>query len=391
MRKVILLTLVLLLTFTTMGFAAEVSGSLDSHLTVDIDEEELDGKTEFNLIIEDDFGFDADMKVDLGFLLHENYENEVRINEAYLNYYTMNSDWRLGKQEINWGSGYKLNPTSYFNPQNLKAFDLIDENLAVRAVKSTYYTAGGLEISGVVAPFFKGNGDLEETEKIADKFAKELSTEKLSFDDSANDIENELSDIQAGAKLTNRGFKGYDISLSAYHGYDLLPSMIGADNDENLLLEYPEVNKLGFDLIGDVKDIGIWSEIVYNIYSEDYYDDTLNLVVGADYNFDNDLYLVGQFYYRGERVEQEPEIQALNLYFSKPAFDFHEVEFTTLYDLESGSYMIKPQYNHSLVDSIELQLGAKIVDIDIDDELEGFSFGDSLGSNSIYTRLNVNF
>ncbi|WP_027339623.1 DUF1302 family protein [Halonatronum saccharophilum] len=363
------LTLVLILSLSITVSATELSGSLEQYIEVDIDEEIVDSQNKFNLIVEEEFGFDGDMYVDLEFVTDGNYNHRFRINEAYLEYYTMNMDWKLGKQVVNWGSAFKVNPTNYFNPQNSSSSTPLDDKLGVRAVKGTYYTMGGAELTGVISPTFKGlDSPIEGIE--------------------VNKVSDRIKDMQVGVKATKRGFNGYDLSLSLYNGFDKIPSVSEIDEHGNPTeLEYPEVTKIGFDLIGDINDIGIWSEIVYNIYGEDYCDDNFTIALGADYNFDNDLYLVGQFFYNQERSDFDNDIKALNLHLEKPVMTFHEIEFTALYDLESESYSINPQYNHSLTDSVELQLGGRLVEL----KDEGLSSLIGSGADSLYARLQLDF
>ncbi|MCK8825386.1 hypothetical protein [Fuchsiella alkaliacetigena] len=391
--KILTLTLALLILLTPALMADDVdfSGTLRSDLIVDEDGN-MESLEKFNLILEQEFGFDADLQVDLEFRLDEDYTLEAKIREAYLDYYTLNSDWRIGKQTINWGSGYKLQPTDYFNPQDIRDLKPLDEKLGVKAVQNTYYTSGGTELSGVVVPFFKGSLDLRELEQQAQLLADEDDFQNLNYDYPEHELEN----IQAGAKLTQRGFRGYDVSFSAYHGYDTLPVISFTEEpSENFIsigedkipanMAYPEVNKVGFDIIGDINNFGVWLETTYNHYDD--YDNGLEATFGGDYTSSNDLYFVAQGYYNEGRNEFEDDIRALNLHASKPVFTFHEVELTTLYDLESESYLIEPQFNYSVVDSVDLKVGGRIVE----NKLEAGGFGEFLGDDQFYARLQADF
>ncbi|SDC01576.1 MULTISPECIES: hypothetical protein [unclassified Candidatus Frackibacter] len=363
--KVLTLLLVLLLILSSVSYAKdiEISGSLNSYLVGNPNNGLIEEEEKVNLILEKEFGFDANMHLDLEFKSDANSSTTTSFNEAYLNYYTQNMDWRLGKQEISWGSAYKINPTSYFNPNDLTALKPLDEKLGVKAIKGIYYAPKGLEITGVVVPFFRG-----------------ISLKNNAKDNVGDNVKN----IQSGFKVTKRRFHDYDISLSAYHGRDKLPAV---DSKANFI--YPKANRVGLDIIGDLGDMGVWAETTYSDYQDEQFKNVIETAVGIDYKFDNNLYLVGQGYYKEGRTESEPRVKAANFYVSKPIFDFHEIEVTTLYDFESETSLIEPQFNYSLANSVELQLGGTYVDSAEKDTSSGLI--SALGQDRIYTRLNVEF
>jgi hypothetical protein len=382
--RVLALVMVLLLAFSITGYAKgiEVSGSINSDLVGDTDNGDISDREKVNLVLERGFGFDANMHLDLEIESDHNDQTETKFHEAYLNYYTQNMDWRIGKQEISWGSAYKIKPTDYFNPKDLTSLKPLDDKLGVKAIKGTYYAPGRVEITGVVTPFFK----------LTDKTIENLSMQTGSSITNPSKIESgkdDVNNIQGGFKVTKRSFHGYDLSLSTYHGRDKLPVVDSLDTQATVQLVYPEVNRLGFDIIGDIGDIGVWTEMAYSQYKDDQYDNALETAIGADYKFDNDLYLVGQGYYKEGRTGNEAEVKAINLYTSKPVLDFHEIEVTTLYDIESETYLIEPQFNYSLANSVELQLGGTLVDSQGDGASSGLV--STLGQDRVYTRLNIEF
>jgi hypothetical protein len=361
--KFLILIACLLLTFTSTALASqlEISGSLKGDLIVSTDDGKLTDQEKVNLILEKGFGFDAEMYIDLGF--REDHNNaDTDINEAYLNYYTDNMDWRIGKQLINWGSSYKLQPTDYFNPVDRTALKPLDEKLGVEAVKGIYYAPNGLEITGVVVPFFK-----------ADK----LST----FIPNLRAVEDNVENMQEGFKVTKRSFKGFDLSLSGYHGFDRKPI------NNNMDFIYPELNRIGFDLIGDIGEMGVWTELAYAIYQDEEFDNGLETTLGADYKWSNDLYLVLQAYYQQGRLSSENDTKVFNLHFDKPIFNFHQVEGNFIYEFETETIVLEPQFNYSLANSIELQIGGTYINSQNDDALIVATFG----QDRVYTRLNIEF
>ncbi|MBM7623568.1 DUF1302 family protein [Sporohalobacter salinus] len=381
----VVLVLVLIFTSTALVQAVEVSGDMKLDLERDTDKEKTKDREKINLILENQFNFTTDAYIDLE--IESDYEDEVEVDlhEAYINYYTRDIDWRLGKQEIHWGSAYKIKPTDYFSPHDVSDMHPLDEQFGVKAIKGIYYLPNNLEITGVAIPDFEADEVDDGREEGVFKSVKE----ELGISNLDSQV-NESDDCQLGMKVTKRRFNGFDLSFSAYHGRDNLPIFKELKNpytSPTAVIEYPEVTKAGFDIIGDIDDMGIWLETTYSDYEDSQYNDIAETAVGVDYKFDNDLYLVGQWYNKEGRSSSEPKINAFNFYASKPIWKFHELEFTSLYDTESEAYLLEPQLNYSIDESVELQLGATYAHNE--DDAKGMI--STLAQDRIYTRLNVEF
>ena len=277
-----------------------------------------------NLILEKDFGASANMYLDLEFNTYHKENVVTLIQEAYVNYYTDNIDWRFGKQIISWGSAYEIKPTDYFNPYDLTTIQPFEKRLGVFGAHGTYYGPGRTEISLGYTPFFNehlipsdaGTALFESAmNTVVRRYNKEVQPILTIRPDPEQplmypDVEHTIENTQGGLKVTKRGLLGLDVSLSAYHGRDKLPVVdqtktrnsinLNTSNPASLdtlvtvYLENPEVTRAGIDLIGSTGGIGFWAEGVHNLYSADYLDATSNLVIGADYKFTSNLYLVGQ-------------------------------------------------------------------------------------------------
>lgn len=146
----------------------------------------------------------------------------------------------------------------------------------------------------------------------------------------------------------------------------------------------PEMTAGGFDLIGSINEIGVWTEVVYKDYNDKLFNNSLEGVIGAEYKFDNNLTLTGQYYYKQGRMAQEPDFKALNLRITYPVQSFHELELTGIYELDKDILILRPQFNYSLAEAVELQLGASIVNN------KGEDYGVPI-QDSVYTGLNVHF
>jgi len=371
-RRNFILAIVIFLICSTGVFAKdklEISGTLDSSIEGISDDGELIDRERLDLELKKSFGFDADMYIDLSTYSMKNEDTEVEANEAYLNYYTDHMDWRIGKQIINWGSAYKLQPTDYFNPHDYTAIKPLDEKLGVKAVKGIYYTANGLEITGVITSYFERNKLSEEKENL-------LKIKGIAG------VEDDIENIQGGFKITKRAFKGFDLSASTYHGFD--KEFI--ENDKGKFI-YPEANRIGFDFIGDFGEMGVWTETAYSIYEDNQFNNRLEAALGIDYKFSDDLYLVGQYYFKGGRLDNEDDIKILNFHADRPIFQFHQIECNINYELGTETFVVEPQFNYSLANAVELQIGGTYVDSDDEDD----AVASKLGKDRVYTRLKIEF
>jgi len=125
---------------------------------------------------------------------------------------------------------------------------------------------------------------------------------------------------------------------------------------------YPEVNKLGFDFKGDFssKNIGLFSEYVYSAYQDSWLDNTNELIIGMDYKFENNLYLLGQYYYQELPPNQSKANQLLMLRAEKLFGYFHNWEMNLITDLREGMSIVRPKVIFSLSEGLDLESGAVI-------------------------------
>jgi hypothetical protein len=346
--------ILLIIFFVTPSVVAgsdfDLSGSFKSSTEYLSEDKELIDRERLNLEFKKEFSFNSDMLINLDFNAFDG-DTDIDFKEAYLNYYANKIDWRIGKQIINWGSSYKLKPSNYFNPNDLKALKIMDSKLGIKAIKANYYPKNKMEITGIVIPFFESNID--------------------------NDIEDRLENIQAGIKVTRRGFKNSDISFSVYHGFEKNPIFTAQKT------EFPEVDKLGFDLITDFLGMGFWTECSYSKFEKDNYKNYLAATIGADYKFDNDLYLVAQFSYLENRSNYEKQSEIFNLHFEKPVFNFHQLEALIIYELESETFVCEPQFTYSISEGLDLEIGIRYVDSKHSGLKQIYDFGE----DRIYCQL----
>lgn len=338
-----------------------------------------------NLDLELNLDLDYTKQVFLNPIL--SYTNEPKgeltseLKEGYFDLYLDSMDIRLGKQIVNWGSGYKINPTNKVNPLDLTTTDPTDAQLGVLALKTDYYPGNKLILSGVIVGNFVPSPIPEDIQqKQQTELMSSISQQLLAIVEDPAIMENlmknltttntepeidSLADLEYGLKLTWRDLFGYDLALSYFHGYEDLPALKSNLSSviERLLNHQPAViefdhhkaDSFGLDIIGEIEGIGIWSETVFS--TNDDQQKQLELVLGGDYTFQNNLYTVVQYYYQDNFDDQESARNYLMLYNQIPWRQIHQLSATALYDLLEQSFLINPEISLSLLNNLTLDLG----------------------------------
>jgi len=123
--------------------------------------------------VEQRLGFDGKLHIGLDGLIPLNGgEAQFNLGEAYLDWYLDTTDWRIGRQVINWGTADGFNPTNVINPrETLSPAALADgalEGEPVLAIQGSYYLPLGGSLTGVaVAEFVPAAGARDMLDAIA--------------------------------------------------------------------------------------------------------------------------------------------------------------------------------------------------------------------------------
>ncbi|MGM0438135.1 MAG: DUF1302 family protein [Bacillota bacterium] len=385
MEKITVLVIALIMVFALPVSAQEydLDGEVTQKLNYLNDSETVEGLTELNLEFSKDFGFDKSIYLNPVFKL--NYDENSGIDdlslneklgedseydflkEAYFDYYLENTDLRVGRQIIDWGSAYELNPTDVINPRDFTAEDPTSAQLGVASIKGDYYFDYRTSLTGVVVGqhrpspipsvlgtmvdkkakgmiaenvsnnIYKNLIDRGFSPEVAEQDANNYTTKIMENNFSINDPEKrgmeDLSDPEIALQFTRRNFKGYDLSVNYFKGYGDIPLITGdysqiqkelapiiesyilAEQDPNvdpsietvsLDFGYKETQSIGFSGRGSLANIGVWSEINYNQNEDD--EKKLDLVIGGDYTFENGFYTVAQLFHRNYKDYEINEI-----------------------------------------------------------------------------------
>ncbi len=179
-------------------------------------------------------------------------KDEGYLDNVFVTLYLGDFTFRVGKQQLPMGSGYSWNPTDIFNDKNL--MDPTYEKRGINAFKGSYQ--------------FSSEGELTAVIQIKDNFS---SSSKMLR------IKNHLL--------------GFDISLSyAEKEESILDIHSFSDNNQKRRL-------YGADFSGQIFGLGFWGEGAYNSRENGF--DYTQALVGVDYTFENQIYLMTEYYYSG--------------------------------------------------------------------------------------------
>lgn len=329
----------------------------------------------------------------------------LEFREAYLDLYQFgleNLDLRIGRQIIKWGTADALNPTNNLSPDDLEDIYNFGAQLGTNAVNATYYL-GDASLNVAYIPVFTPatlpSGD------FAQAFAGQLEVPEglvlRSFEDTIILPESKMSTSSQYAARFSTSLRGHDISISYFNGRDDLPLLNKMDIspvdamgtiDITTELVYPEIQVIGADYAGSIRDIGLWAEgalfipekidLVSTIptpfgtlvdtsvaLSDDPY---LRFVVGGDYTFKggfyvNTQYMHGFLHERGKDELNDYLILRLEKTFMngrlKVAPLTTALAISDWEDFENNyGFVLAPEVTYLPADNIEMSLGTFVLE-----------------------------
>jgi len=192
------------------------------------------------------------------------FEDDIELDNAFVKLMFDNTDLLIGKQQISLGTGYVWNPTDVFNRKDL--VDPTYEQPGHDSIRLDYVFSNRFEGSIIYAP----DDDYERSQRL---IRLKGGVGHFDFSCIAIDETRELTDFIL-----------------------LTPS-----DQERVVV--------GGDLFGELFGLGIWEEFAHsNVESAD---DFYESVTGADYTFENELYVMTE-YYRNTEVPEGHKDYDLN-------------------------------------------------------------------------------
>ena len=237
--------------------------------------------------------------LELSGIAEYDYDPVVDLYRGYVDLYYKDYSISIGRQSINWGSGYAFNLANTFYVQ-----ELLDPKAERRGVDSVYLKYSSPNMSRLEFAYFK-------------------------------------SDINTGVKSDNFGSRytfvvdNFEFMANYFYIKQHLPNSMLIESNNKLVLEAK----------GDI-GIGIWGQLGYDHFqSVDY----VSGVIGADYNFDiseHSLYTV---------IESEYNEYVTALFLS---YDFsinEDLSFKQGYTLINHDWFITNVVTYTYNDYLEFQ------------------------------------
>ena len=260
------------------------------------------------------------------------FSNRNFLDNAYIKLSFKHFDLMVGKQQISLGTGYVWNPTDVFNIKEL--FDPAYEQPGHNAVRLDVALGRIYTLTALFSP--------EDT------------------------WENSAKLIQLKGRISH-----FDYSLIAIEKVWRFHDYTQIDMENMNFLELPERRRLlGASTAGELLGLGVWAEYGYNWMENS--DDFYEFVVGTDYTFDFQTYVMVE-YYRNTLGKTDYEQYNLNdwmrlikmeqkaisrdqvyVFVQHPATDLLNAGLSTIYSISDNSFALVPTLSYSFSDNVDI-------------------------------------
>lgn len=226
--------------------------------------------------------------------IESDYPLDILLWEAFFEFspfISENLDVKIGKQRIVWGTADLLNPTDNLNPDDLTDMLNFGAKIPSWALKAGYYL-GDNTITGIWIPFFEPalfsrGGTVSSFGRLPGRVEEPVKS---------------LKNGMFGLKFSGAAFN-IDYSMSYFKGFDAVPMPVRIDPLVGMVMGFPEIQVLGFDLAGEFRSVGFWGEMALffpeeikiglTVFLSD--QPYLKYTIGLDYTFKNRVYLEAQY------------------------------------------------------------------------------------------------
>lgn len=314
------------------------------------------GKTEWNILdfLPSDVIAEAPAGVESFFVLP--FSDRHFLDNAYIKLSFKYFDLTVGKQQISLGTGYVWNPTDVFNIKEL--FDPAYEQPGHNALRLDVPLGSMYTLTTLFSP--------EDTWKNSAKL------------------------IQIKGRISH-----FDYSLTGIEKVWRFHDYTQFDFVNMNFLELPGKRKLlGASTAGELLGLGVWAEYAYNWMEN--FEDFYELVVGTDYTFNFQTYMMIE-YYRNTLGKTDYEQYNLNdwmrmialeqkaisrdqiyVFIQHPVADLLSVGISTICSISDNSFALVPTLNYSLSDNVEV-----FAYLNINFGKEGKVFAKNMGNGGV--------
>jgi hypothetical protein len=299
----------------------------------------------------------------------------VKLDQVYADIYLKNTDLRVGRQVVSWGTADGINPTNYINPRELSLTGTEPGGKPLACLKATYYGKKA-DMTGVIVFDFEPQEIPEELEIGVGQLIPGFG----GFPSPA-EIENTLENMEFALKVEKR-IADWDTKLSYFHGWEDYPALWielepGFPPQLEAKSQYQQVDKVGLATAGSLKKVGLWSEMAYVMPREieemrnafisfSMNKPYLQAVLGADYTFGR-IYVEGQYIYYENGSLLSPynqygageDITAGNYLMVQSSCEInqiHSLRLGGIVNLQDSSYTLMPQYTYAINEVTDLSV-----------------------------------
>lgn len=290
------------------------------------------GKTEWNVLDFLSSGITSKVSQDMESYYVIPFSDRNFLDNAYIKLTFENLDLTVGKQQISLGTGYVWNPMDVFNIKDV--LDPAYEQPGHNAVRMDIPLGSTYTLTTLYSP--------EDTWKNSAKL--------LRFKGRISHFDYSLIAIE---------------KLWRFHDYTQL------DTTDTTFPELPEKRQLlGASTAGELFGLGVWAEYGYNKMenSKDFHE----LVVGTDYTFDFQTYIMVEFYrntlgktdyeqynindWMRQFAAEQKAISRDQIYsfIQHPATDFLSMGLSSIYSISDNSLALVPTLNYSFSENVDI-------------------------------------
>ncbi len=291
------------------------------------------------------------------------FSNEAFLDNAYLRFSSESFDLTVGKQQISLGTGYVWNPTDVFNIKDV--LDPTYEQPGHTALRVDVPVSSKYTLSALYSP--------EET--------WEKSIKLLQFKGAISHFDYHIIAVER---------------VWPFHDYTEF------DIANRNFRDVSEKRKIfGGSTVGELVGLGVWAEYAYSWMEKS--DNFYELVLGGDYTFDFQTYVMME-YYRNTLGKSDYKDYDINdwmrflaaeqkaicrdqayVFVQHPATDLLNVGLQTIYCISDSSLAFVPTLGYSISDNVEIYAY-----LNLNLGKEGTVYGKNMGNGGLL-RLRAYF
>ncbi len=370
-------------------------------------------QTSLDIDIEADIGQNYSLFSSLEFRndLSDHSRDRFFMQELYVDFFSKNIDFRVGKQRLTWGKADGFNPINVFGVTDYTdVLDTEDEKPGIFALSGKLFMKDW-EIQLVYSPIFTPSTlPTSNSRWMPENIQIQDDTYQAIYHIAEIKPQDRFRNMQFGAKISkSSGF--IDFSVACFSGYNHIPTMSQtldsiSFNDKtasiNVLRKYYKHHVIGGDFSFQIQKYIIKGEGALFIPEDIAVDNPyFQYVIGFDRTFSNvisdkNLSLIFQWMHEIKSKNVEYSGQDFNHLFQRNLMCRMELTFNYslnislqgIYALKYEDFYIRPELNYNISDGLNFTLLADLLNGNKD---KGGLFSGYTDNSRIQAKLRFNF